>query len=40
MADDETGTDDQTDNTGCQHANMITNGLATWCADCGFGDLS
>jgi hypothetical protein len=26
--------------TGCQHANMKTNGLATWCEDCGLSDLA
>ena len=31
---------DETDNTGCQHANMKTNGLATWCEDCGLSDLA
>ena len=28
------------DNTGCQHANMKTNGMATWCEDCGLSDIS
>jgi hypothetical protein len=32
--------DDEIDNTGCQHANLMTNGLVTWCPDCDFGDLS
>ncbi|MGH3281053.1 MAG: hypothetical protein ACRDNW_18230 [Trebonia sp.] len=29
---------DETDNTGCQHANWKTNGMSTWCEDCGLSD--
>ncbi len=29
---------DETDNTGCQHANMKTNGMSTWCEDCDLSD--
>jgi hypothetical protein len=29
---------DETDNTGCQHANVKTNGTATWCEDCDLSD--
>jgi hypothetical protein len=25
---------------GCQHANMQTNGMATWCPDCTLSDLA
>ena len=28
------------DNTGCQHPNIKTNGMATWCEDCGLSDIS
>ena len=29
---------DEIDNTGCQHANMKTNGMSTWCEDCDLAD--
>lgn len=29
---------DETDNTGCQHANWKTNGMSTWCEDCDLCD--
>ena len=31
---------DETDNTGCQHANWKTNGTSTWCEDCGLSDIA
>lgn len=29
---------DEIDNTGCQHANWKTDGMANWCEDCGLSD--